>query len=395
MTIASIHLALVCIVVNGSSHDAMARSEKCVFGDALKEGSNREKIEGGVDRPPVRPSSAPPVRGRRPRVNARVGKRKEVAAETRREGGGDRRGGNENEKVDSGGGSSHDLEGFEELEGPFSYEDYPVAGSQEEPEWVHVPWCGSDGICNPGIDGRRSTSPAYTPLFPGNEFWSVVEEAGKVRNGREGEGRVTVLEKKGDGGVVEAEDEGWHQWPHSSASGSRFAAAAALEKSPKSTDSAGCSNAPVITFTGDDHKKRDLPPSRMAPRTEANSRWERSAPFGRLAKGGEDTKRYNWDASKVPERPSLLATSRISSGSRIDKMKARKERRREPSTKVMVVCHASTIKRLRHRRRSYHVFSSDFPDACHVTRAFNSVRGVPRTMLLPNRRSNNSSVWLT
>lgn len=264
-----------------------------------------------------------------------------VAAELARAGGGSHGKGKRDGDVDSAGGSSRDLEGFVELEEAFSYNEYPSSGSLEEPEWVHEPWCGTNSSCPPVFDdGARTVCRALTAtdeeqLISEAELHDIVKEAlrGKgERNNMEATAAYMRHASVGDDGHImrdgSAEVERWRCWSDSPASQEELTGAAVSdENSADSIDSAECTHKRTTTLATveDDREDRRLSSSLgMAFDSRLSLRRNEGSASPRGGAVGEgDLKRYDWDARMIPERPSLVATSRIPSGSRSAKIKAK------------------------------------------------------------------------
>lgn len=270
-----------------------------------------------ANRPPVRPTSAPPARGRRPQPSNSSGNQQASAAGivlaaggVRRgeEGGGVAAGAGVSEDDDSFGKDSHDLRGFDELEGEtaaaFSYEDYPAAGSPEEPEWIHDPWCGTNsgdipvvdknevlgggGGGNPGEKEVPASSPVASPTSSAERVDAEVVETA-----------VGVGEDRGDLTAI---------------------------VSPLSSVTDGGEG----PYDGRDVCGKGTPP-----------RVSRRASAPRTVAGGKELKRYDWGgADAVPTKPALLAASRIPTGNRADKQRHRNAKKKDANRKVGCVMRA-------------------------------------------------------
>lgn len=279
---------------------------------AQEQAARADSCVGGAEanRPPVRPASAPPARGRRPQPSNNSGNQQASSSgpvvATGGVRGGERgngvvatKGGNDDD--DSFGKDSHDLRGFDELEGEtaaaFSYEDYPAAGSPEEPEWTHDPWCGTNSgdipilDNNEVVDGGRETPgevrvstspPVASPTSSAEHVDEETAVAGREEHGDLGE-IVSPLSSTVDG------DEGH--------------------------------------YGGGDVCGRGTPP-----------RVGQGASSPRTVAGGRELKRYDWGgADAVPTKPSLLAASRIPTGNRADKQKYRNAKKKAANRKVCCV----------------------------------------------------------
>lgn len=314
--------------------------------ESITEGGRPSDAAGG--RQPVRPSSAPPVRGKRPQPTqqqASGGKAERGAAEAGEVGDGD-----------SSTGDSRDLRNFDELERTsFTYEEYPVAGAPGEPEWVHVPWCGTNSGDIPVLDKKKPPQPAVAAIaavaaavaIPSSSSTDGTQRtsADHASTGGGDESRETSKAFNGD--AVEGDEERDRR-TDSSTSSQRLAAAAAVEKLSSSKHTAVESPLPpgaagVVGTAGRGNRRStslSLEEGQGGVGIGESTGGDRSSsvgPAGRLprrltAEGEID--RYDWDASKVPTRPSLSAISHVCSGSRAEKIKARNARRKTPNKKV-------------------------------------------------------------
>lgn len=309
--------------------------------DAMEEGATGGgESQGAKDRSPVRPSSAPPSRGRRPQPSQHAAAAP-VAVESAGDGcGAADDGDHKDEDCDSCSGDSRDLRGFDELERVFSYSEYPVAGSPEEPVWVHVPWCGANSgdIAVLGDEPQAAACLALSSSSLADATLPIVK-AGYARDSKGGGADRNAAETpnlvKGEGddggGAVDTGEPATRR--RSSADSARLAAAAAIEKFSKAS-------AVAETIGDGDNKNRLLPRRPLTEVAEGGGVRESQdrdiSAFQRTAAvaGHGGLKRYDWDATMVPKRPALLATSRIPSGTRAEKIKARNEKRRHPNKKV-------------------------------------------------------------
>lgn len=281
------------------------------------------------ERPPVRPSSAPPARGRRPLPSSQqTSATVQLAAVA---GDGDatanRSDGDGMRDGNSSGGDSRDLRGFDELEGSFSYDDYPVAGSPEEEEWVHVPWCGT----NSGDIPVRDHPPRAHQVPPSPSCDSTPPGADEI-DGQDG--GKDAEDNTGQIGSGHGNGEGAQKaGAHGSTSSIRLAAATSVEK--LSTLSGACPvGSPETGGVGEGDGERSSVTARQSDSRRNASGTGTGSPSARWAPGEGGLTRYDWDATKVPQRPSLAAASRIPSGSRAEKIKARNSKKRNPNKKV-------------------------------------------------------------
>lgn len=333
--------------------------------DALSEGvTGEEGSQGHAGARPVRPSSAPPARGRRPQPNQQAPE--EAAAVEAAAGNGD---GN------SSAGGSRDLEGFRELEEEdFNYDEYPAAGSPEEPEWVHAPWCGTNSgdipaldmvvtavqsssspspatddprmpeasVCDPVVDGqevrRRVGNTSTTATVPPSPNGDVGVSAAGARsdddddpdnNTAGGLGGSTSEGAGGDAFAGDADDgerDDRVASTPSDSSSTRLAAAAAVEKLCRSPVGGVTHNAlqPSSSLAADLHGD----PNQAEGDKRGASR--------KIAVGSGNIQHFDWNRTLLPTRPTLSAISHVSSGSRADKIKARNAKRKNPNKKVSV-----------------------------------------------------------
>ncbi len=344
--------------------DGEASAEEEIGEGQARGGKSADGV--AAPRPPTRPSSAPPARGRRPQLNntnisnnnennqeetapspAGAAAARGAVARTGNAGDGEQGEGDD----DSFGKDSHDLGGFEELEGEeaeaFSYEDYPAAGSPEEPEWIHVPWCGTnsgdipvlDKIVEKTPDGGKAPAPpaqqppplsASDPAAP-----SPISPRGRI-------GSITAIGDEGDAGDGvgngsvgdPARNSRPRPVPHSGGGSAKHGVANEVLSAARGA--------------GDDELAGGAPASPLRlPGGGQGATGGRSAAAGspgvtgrrvsspRAIAGGRELKRYDWGGAEVmPAKPSLLTTSRIPMGSNADKQRLRNAKRRDANRKV-------------------------------------------------------------
>lgn len=279
-------------------------------------------------RTPVRPSSAPPGRGRRPQANQLASPPTGAGeAPTTPEGrdtpNGNAGSGDESAAGDesTSAGDSRDLRGFDELERTdFSYDEYPVTNSPEEVEWVHVPWHGTNSgdILVPDDPPQPHLRPILGP--PGSS--------------PSNDGVTTPQHGCADGEAIVD-------------SATRLAAAAVDKRFTPVTNSLAAPS-PDGENKGRQNARNDEREQRLPVGLEEECSREKEAGGG----GGTGSAdrvasrrpvsdggliRYDWDATKIPVRPALSANSRIPSGSRAEKIKAKNARKRNPNKKVGIV----------------------------------------------------------
>lgn len=299
---------------------------------------------------PVRPSSAPPARGRRPQPSrqhtsstsaeggtggggtADAGTAEGNESTFSGSGGGSAGNGDGDRDENSSGGDSRNLRGFDELErSNFSYDDYTVSGSLEEEEWIHVPWCGTNSgdivIPDESSQPRKSlgTTTAATLLSSSPNAHATTPSVSSSG----------VLRK--DDGV---EPEG-NTCPTTGAAVTKGIGTLPLAKVDE-IELLGRGRERSHGRRGSDDRRGQSPTGRQE---GDNSAVDASEP-GRYVCKGEMTValrmptsegglvRYDWDVTKVPTRPTLSATSRIPSGSRAEKIKATNAKKNNPSRKV-------------------------------------------------------------
>ncbi|CAB1109451.1 unnamed protein product [Ectocarpus sp. CCAP 1310/34] len=321
---------------------------------------------GGVaaGRPPTRPSSAPPARGKRPQpaaattrnINQHVSETVAASPSATENAGEGENVGAANEGVDvddddSFGKDSHDLRCFDELEDEawknFSYDDYPAAGSPEEPEWIHTPWCGTNSGDIPVLDkvsGRKvldsdgvpmvqlvlPTSAASAPPssassadgVDGNTATQPVVRGGDASEGfGDGGDKGVIAEHKRDvGSPRSGAQDGADKGRPCSATGELFTGDPAAAISP-------------LSFAGEGEERDSQGDGGGSGRSPGSVGDGFTSP--RALAGGGELRRYNWlGAGAAPTKPSLLATSRIPSGNRADKQRFRNAKRQDSNRKV-------------------------------------------------------------
>lgn len=320
------------------------------------EGQAQEKSANGVTatRPPTRPSSAPLARGRRPQPkNSNTESNQQTSAPSAAASaaaGGDVTIGEEDVvgDDDSFGKDSHDLRGFDELEGEageaFSYDDYPAAGSPEEPEWFHTPWCGTNSGDIPILDKVFQKSPVGGSAPPVAQLVPPVSVStppasssrgvsGNSAGGDDASGIVEYSDTGGSSTKVEKitsshppRREGQHP------DGGDVKSGVTIELS---TVARGAGQKGVVaaisplSLAGGEEKEEGRGSGWGSPRRASGM----SSP--RVIAGGGELKRYDWGgADVVPAKPSLFATSRIPTGNRADKQKFRNAKRKDTNKKV-------------------------------------------------------------
>lgn len=325
-----------------------------------EEGQAREKSVNGVavTRPPTRPSSAPPARGKRPQLNAGNNENNQqtsassAAASAAAAADGEVTHGDEGASVDddSFGKDSHDLRGFDELEGEagqaFSYDEYPAAGSPEEPEWLHTPWYGTNSADIPVLDKVVKTDRV------GGHAPTVARPVPRLSTSAP----PPVSSSKATGGSAGGEDSSSFV-EHSDAGGS----STRVEKSANSRapcregripDDGGGVNPGVtiellpvargagekgfvaavspLSVAGSEGKEEDRGCGWRSPRRASGAV---SSP--RVIAGGGELKRYDWGgADAVPTKPALFVTSRLPVGNRADKQRFRNAKKKNANQKV-------------------------------------------------------------
>ncbi|CAM9181986.1 unnamed protein product [Ectocarpus sp. 6 AP-2014] len=337
-------------------------------GSATGEAEGKEAQPSGgtaAGRPPTRPSSAPPARGKRPQPAAATTKNinqhvsETVAASpsaTEKAGEGENVGAADEgvhvDDDDSFGKDSHDLRGFDELEGEawkkFSYDDYPAAGSPEEPEWIHTPWCGTNSGDIPVLDkvsDKKVLDSDGTPMvqfvLPASAASappSSASSAGRVdsntatqpmvRGGGasegfgDGEDKGVIAEHKRDVGSPRSGAEGdADKGRPCSATGELFTGDAAPAISPLGFAGEGAERDSQGDGGGSGRSPGSVGDSFTSPRALA---------------GGGELRRYNWlGADAAPTKPSLLATSRIPTGNRAAKQRFRNAKRQDANRKTV------------------------------------------------------------
>lgn len=310
-------------------------------------------------RPPTRPSSAPPARGRRPQLNIGNNESKpqtlapSVAASAAA--GRGVTSGEEDPGVDgdSFGKDSHDLEGFDELEGEaagaFSYDDYPAAGSPQEPEWFHTPWCGTNSGDTPVLDKvfekarvGGGDAPTATQRVPRLAMSAPPALSSRGVSGRSagGEDTSTFVEHSGTGGSSTKAEEITSDHPPRRArgypDGGDVKPGDTIELSPVAR---GAGEEEVVaamsplSLAGGEEGEESRGSRRRSPRRAGGGV---SAP--RVIAGGGELKRYDWGgADVVPTKSSLVAASKIPTGNRADKQRFRNARRKDANKKVGIV----------------------------------------------------------
>ena len=304
--------------------------------DTREGGQPPEHSANGVvaARPPTRPSSAPPSRGRRPQPNASnsEGNRQTSApsAAASAAAGGVVRNAEEGVGADddSFGKDSHDLRGFDELEGEaaeaFSYDDYPAAGSPEEPEWLHTPWCGTNSGDIPVLDKVFEKGPVgggggmVAPLVPRVSM--------SVPPALAGRGGTTIVEESASS--HNPHREGQHT------DGGEVKPGVTIELSPvgrrEGENGVAGAMSPLSLAGGEEREDGRGNSGRRSPRRASGAV---SSP--RVIAGGGELKRYDWGgADVVPTKPSIVATSRIPTGNRADKQRFRNAKRKEANKKA-------------------------------------------------------------
>ncbi|CAN0026522.1 unnamed protein product, partial [Scytosiphon promiscuus] len=297
--------------ISGMLRDAIDSENSA---DEAQEQAGRADFDGGgapAKRPPVRPASAPPARGRRPQPsNNNCSQQASVSGPVAVTGGvcggvggsGVANVVGVNGDDDSFGKDSHDLRGFDELEGEtaaaFSYEDYPAAGSPGEPEWTHNPWCGTNSGDIPILDmnemvdglGETQGEAQVSACFPVAPFSPSAHHVD-----------VDLMETPVGGG---------EEQQHAGEIVSPLSSAADGEEGNSG---------------GGDLYGKGTPP-----------RARRGAPSPRTVAGGRELKRYDWGgADAVPTKPSLFGESRIPTGNRADKQRYRNARRKDTNRKTV------------------------------------------------------------
>lgn len=325
--------------------------------DDKGEGQEHDKPVNGAAaaRPPTRPRSAPPARGRRPQPNVGNNESNQqtsapsAAASAMAGGNVTNGGGGAGVDGDSFGKDSHDLQGFDELEGEagalFSYDDYPAAGSPEEPEWLHTPWCGTNSGDIPVLDKNfekaavGGNAPAVSPLVPRLSMSAPSASSRRDARGKSADGGIcSGFDEHGGtwGGSAQVEDitsstpprrEGQHP------DGGDVKPGVTIELLPvaRGAEEKGAVAAvSPLSLAGDEEKEEGKGNDRASPRRPSGAV---SSP--RVVAGGGELKRYDWGGADVfPTKPSLAATSRIPTGNRAEKQKIRNARRRDANKKV-------------------------------------------------------------
>ncbi|CAN0527817.1 unnamed protein product, partial [Ectocarpus sp. 12 AP-2014] len=253
---------------------------------------------------------------------------------------------------DSFGKDSHDLRGFDELEGEawknFSYDDYPAAGSPEEPEWIHTPWCGTNSGDIPVLDkvsdnkvlDSDGTSivqlvlPASAASAPPSSASSagrvdgdtatqpVVRGGGAPEGYGDGEDKGVIVEHEREVGSPRSGAEGGADKGKScSATGELFTGDAAAAISP-------------LSFAGGGAKRNSQDDGGGSGRSPGRVGDGFTSP--RALAGGGELRRYNWlGADAAPTKPSLFATSRIPTGNRADKQRFRNAKKQDANRKTV------------------------------------------------------------
>eukprot|EP00752_Nemacystus_decipiens_P016245 g14525.t1 len=307
-------------------------------------------------RPPTRPCSAPPSRGRRPQPNASKhesnGRTSVPSAAASAAAGDGARNAQEDAGVDdnSFGKDSHDLQGFEELEGEtaeaFSYDEYPASGSPEEPEWFHTPWCGTNSGDIPVLDkvfekGSVGGKVPTTVTPPAARMSMSVPPAlanRGVRGGRAGGEASSSFDghKGARGSSAKVEEitsshtfrrEGQHL------KGGDVEPGVTIELSPagRGEDKGVVEAISPLSFAAIEEREEGRDGERKRP-----SRASGGVSSPRVIAGGGELKRYDWGgADVVPLKPSLLATSRIPTGNRADKQRFRNAKRKQVNKKTV------------------------------------------------------------
>lgn len=329
------------------------------------EEQGREKKTGVIatNRSPTRPHNAPPSRGRRPQPNNTSNNNNNTAAsravaaisDTGKGKGGNTEEADVDEGVkddDSFGKDSHDLRGFDELDDTFrgvngkafSYDDYPAAGSPEEPVWIHTPWCGTnsgdipvhdkifdkvpDGVTAPPVvqlvlPASASSSPAPSPVSPEAGVNGSSTSLSIIQDDDNGAGSVEKFDGDGRKQRVEDKARGVHSPPHREQQDFDSGG----EDATREQEDTATAISPLGLWEGAEEEGSDG--GRRSPRGATGGG---SSP--RAVAGGGELKRYDWSADIVPARPSLLATSRIPMGNRADKLKSRNAKRKDTNKKV-------------------------------------------------------------
>lgn len=340
-------------------------------GSATGEAEGKEALPIGsaaAGRPPTRPSSAPPARGKRPQPAAATTKNNNQqvsetaaasAAATEKAGeGGNVGAADEGADVDddvSFGKDSHDLRGFDELEGDawknFSYDEYPAAGSPEEPEWIHTPWCGTNSGDIPVLDkvpdkkvregdgasvvqlvlpASAASAPPTSVSPAGRVDGNGVTQPVMIRGGNDsgasesigdGEGKGVIAEhKRGVSSPRSGAESGVDKGRPYSATGDIFTGDPAAAISP-------------LSFAGEGAERESQDDGGGSGRSPGSVGDGFTSP--RALAGGGELRRYNWlGADAAPTKPSLLATSRIPTGNRADKQRFRNAKRQDANRKV-------------------------------------------------------------
>lgn len=298
----------------------------------MEEDATGGESAGAGGRPPTRPRSAPPARGRSPKVTqtAAVASGAGDPTVAAASGGVDKEAGHEIGDDDSSTGGSRDLRGFDELDGEFSYDQYPASGSPEEPEWIHVPWCGTNSGDIPIVDKLQTAPrPSAAGVTPCDSDRGSSGEGGRNTKG------AGIGHGEGAGVGSESRTAARRSSTASSTGSARLAAAAAVEKLSKSgvvSKKTSCVSGAVAAEESE--QQAISPPGTVVAGAREEVDRAVGAPPPRVVGSHKGLKRYDWDPSLVPARPALAAVSRIASGSRADKIKARNAKKRNPNRKV-------------------------------------------------------------
>ncbi|CAM9499042.1 unnamed protein product [Ectocarpus fasciculatus] len=331
---------------------------------------NEAQPSGGAaaGRPPTRPSSAPPARGKRPQPAATTTKNtnKQVfetaaasAAATGKAGEGANVGaadeGADVDDDDSFGKDSHDLRGFDELEGEawknFSYDDYPAAGSPEEPEWIHTPWCGTNSGDIPVLDkvsdkkvldsDGASVVQLVLPTSVSSAPPLSTSSAGRV----DGNGGTRPVIRSGDDGAApegigDGKDKGVIAEHKRDACSPRSGIEGGVDKGrPYSATGELFTGDPAaaispLSFAGEGAERESQGDGGGSGRSPGSVGDGLTSP--RVLAGGGELRRYNWlGADAAPTKPSLFATSRIPTGNRADKQRFRNAKRQDANRKTV------------------------------------------------------------
>ncbi|CAM9690681.1 unnamed protein product, partial [Ectocarpus sp. 13 AM-2016] len=357
-----------CLTHTSADVEGMLRNVMEDGGSVTGEAEGKEaQPRGGTaaGRPPTRPSSAPPARGKRPQPAAATTKNNNqhvsetVAASpsaTEKAGEGENVGaadeGVDVDDDDSFGKDSHDLRGFDELEGEawknFSYDDYPAAGSPEEPEWIHTPWCGTNSGDIPVLDkvsdkkvldsdgtpmvqlvlpASAASAPASSASSAGRvdsdtATQPVIRGGGASEGFGDGEDKEVIVEHKRDVDSPRSGAEGGaDKGRPCSATGELFTGDAAAAISP-------------LSFAGGGAKRDSQGDGGGSGRSPGRVGDGFTSP--RALAGGGELRRYNWlGADAAPTKPSLFATSRIPTGNRADKQRFRNAKRQDANRKTV------------------------------------------------------------